>query len=182
MLVSLIFNGFFYAYEQFLLKKHSINPMEMVGYEGIFGMIIILILTTILSFIPCNFGDKACVFNDKNEAFIELPLVFASQLFEEIWLFIMVVLGLLCLAVYNFNGLKITKMFDALTRSLLNITKTSVIWVVGIIITIASDGNPDFKIESLNVGVSLVKALGFGVIIFGTLIYNKLILKKYFAP
>jgi hypothetical protein len=93
----------------------------------------------------------------------------------------MVILGLICLAVYNFNGLKITKMFDALTRSLLNITKTSVIWVVGIVITIAADGNTDYKIESLNVGVSLVKALGFTVIIFGTLIYNKLILKKYFA-
>ena len=78
MLISLVFNGFFYAYEQFLLKKHSINPMEMVGYEGIFGMIIILIITTILSFIPCNFSERACVFNDKNEAFIELPLVFAA--------------------------------------------------------------------------------------------------------
>lgn len=93
----------------------------------------------------------------------------------------MVVLGLSSLAVYNFNGLKITKMFDALTRSLLNITKTSVIWVVGIIITISANGNNDFKIESLNIEVNLVKAVGFAVIIVGTLIYNKLILKKYFA-
>ena len=72
-------------------------------------------------------------------------------------------------------------MFDALTRSLLNITKTSVIWLVGIIITLAANGDPDFKIESLNIGVNLVKAVGFTVIIFGTLIYNKLIFKKYFS-
>lgn len=153
----------------------------MVGFEGIFGIIIILIITTILSFIPCNFGEKTCVFNQKNEAFIELPLVFTSELFEHIWLFIMVILGLTSLAVYNFNGLKITKMFDALTRSLLNITKTSVIWIVGIIITLAADGNADFKIESLNIGVNLVKVVGFAVIITGTLIYNKLIFKKYFS-
>lgn len=63
MLISLVFNGFFYAYEQFLLKKHSINPMQMVGFEGIFGMIIILVITTILSFIPCHFGEKTCVFD-----------------------------------------------------------------------------------------------------------------------
>ena len=56
MLISLIFNGFFYAYEQFLLKKHSINPMQMVGYEGLFGMVIIFVATTILSFVPCSFG------------------------------------------------------------------------------------------------------------------------------
>jgi len=28
----------------------------MVGYEGIFGMIIALSVSTILSFIPCGFG------------------------------------------------------------------------------------------------------------------------------
>lgn len=73
-------------------------------------------------------------------------------------------------------------MFDALTRSLLNITKTAAIWVVGIVITLIANGDPDFKIESLNVGVNLVKVVGFAVIITGTLIYNKLIFKKYFAP
>ena len=66
MLISLIFNGFFYAYEQFLLKKHSINPMQMVGYEGVFGMGIILVVTTILSFITCTFNEKACVYDTKN--------------------------------------------------------------------------------------------------------------------
>jgi hypothetical protein len=72
-------------------------------------------------------------------------------------------------------------MFDALTRSLLNVTKTSVIWVVGIIITLSADGNPDLKLESLNIMVNLVKAAGFAVIITGTLIYNQLIFKQFFA-
>lgn len=181
MLISLIFNGFFYAYEQFLLKKHSINPMQMVGYEGIFGLILITIITTILSFIPCHFGEKTCVFDSEDQPFIELPFVFFKELFDHIELLIMVIAGLSLLAVYNLNGLRITKMFDALTRSLLNITKTSAVWVVGIIITIIANGNEDFKIESLNVGVNLVKAVGFSVIIVGTMIYNKLIFKQYFA-
>lgn len=93
----------------------------------------------------------------------------------------MSIAGLSLLAVYNLNGLRITKMFDALTRSLLNITKTSAVWVVGIIITIIANDNADYKIESLNVGVNLVKAVGFTVIIVGTMIYNKLIFKQYFA-
>ena len=72
-------------------------------------------------------------------------------------------------------------MFDALTRSLLNVTKTSVIWIVGIIITLSAGGNADLKLESLNIVVNLVKAIGFAVIITGTLIYNKLIFKQIFA-
>jgi hypothetical protein len=86
----------------------------------------------------------------------------------------MIILGLISIGIYNLNGLRITKMFDALTRSLLNVTKTSVIWVIGIIITLASDS---LVLESLNVWVNLVKALGFAVIIVGTLIYNKLLFK-----
>lgn len=76
MLCSLIFNGFFYAYEQRLLKKHTIHPLEMVGFEGCFGICIVTILITILSYIPCGFGEKGCVYDDDNNAFMELPRVF----------------------------------------------------------------------------------------------------------
>jgi hypothetical protein len=37
-------------------------------------------------------------------------------------------------------------MFDALTRALLNITKTSLIWIVGIFITLSAGGNKDYQI------------------------------------
>jgi hypothetical protein len=58
----------------------------------------------------------------------------------------MTISGLISIGIYNLNGLRITKMFDALTRSLLNVTKTSVIWIIGIIITLFANGNADFKL------------------------------------
>ena len=48
---------------------------------------------------------------------------------------ILVISGIFVISIYNLNGLKITKYFDALARVLLNIIKTSVVWLVGIIIT-----------------------------------------------
>ncbi len=87
--------------------------------------------------------------------------------------------GLMALGVYNLQGLRITKMFDALTRSLLGITRTSLVWVIGIIITEIAVNNPSLHIESLNVYANLVKAVGFCIIITGTLTYNKLIFKRY---
>ncbi len=56
----------------------------------------------------------------------------------------MIILGIISIGLYNFNGLTITKIFDALTRSLLNVTKTSIVWVVGIIITLVANGDKDF--------------------------------------
>lgn len=55
MIVSLFFNGFLYAYEQLLMRKHSINPMEMVGGEGVFGMIFVMLIAMTFSMIPCIF-------------------------------------------------------------------------------------------------------------------------------
>lgn len=90
----------------------------------------------------------------------------------------MVTIGILTISAYNLNGVRITKLFDALTRSLLNITKTSIIWVVGIVITVSVD-DPNYQIESKDLVVNLIKGFGFIFIVLGTLIYNKLILKSY---
>jgi hypothetical protein len=63
MFISLVFGGFFLAYEQYLLSKHTIDPLEMVGYEGLFGIAILLTLSFFLSLIPCHFGPENCVYD-----------------------------------------------------------------------------------------------------------------------
>lgn len=82
MTISLAFNGFFYAYEQYLFSKHSINPLEMVGYEGIFGMMITLLVAIVLSNVPCHFDRNSCVYDSLGEAYIELPGVFFREVFD----------------------------------------------------------------------------------------------------
>ena len=69
MLISLVFNGFYYAYEQFLMKKHTIDPLQMVGCEGCFGMFIIAFISLILSITPCSFDPKLCVFDTHGNAY-----------------------------------------------------------------------------------------------------------------
>jgi hypothetical protein len=48
----------------------------MVGFEGIFGLAIELILLIIMSFVPCNFGIDACVISDQGSPFIENPATY----------------------------------------------------------------------------------------------------------
>jgi len=56
MLISLIFMGYHIAYQQKLMIKHSINPLEMVGWEGCYGLVLIIIISLLFSIIPCNLG------------------------------------------------------------------------------------------------------------------------------
>lgn len=181
MLISLVFNGFLYAYEQLLMRRHTINPMQMVGCEGCFGLFVITFIALCFSLTPCGLGEKLCSYDSFGNPYFER----IDQFFVEVgtnWiLLLLVAIGIATISAYNLNGVRITKLFDALTRSLLNITKTSVIWLVGIIITFSVGDNPDYQLESKDLVVNLVKGAGFAFIIVGTLIYNKLIFKEFFA-
>lgn len=68
---------------------------------------------------------------------MELPLVYLREVFESPLLILLVLSGILGIAFFNFGGASVTKIYDALTRSLLNVTKTSIIWIIGIIITVS---------------------------------------------
>jgi hypothetical protein len=44
------------VFEQKLLAKYHLEPLEVVGYEGMFGLMIEIVLLPILTFVPCSFG------------------------------------------------------------------------------------------------------------------------------
>ncbi len=49
--------------------------------------------------------------------------------------------GVLLIGLFILNGIKITNMFDALTKSIINITKTTVVWAIGIVVTLIAGGS-----------------------------------------
>lgn len=94
---------------------------------------------------PCSFGDKLCSFDSFGNPYFERIDVFFVEVGTHFILALLFLVGIVTIAAYNLNGVRITKLFDALTRSLLNITKTSVIWLVGILITLIAD-SPDYQL------------------------------------
>ena len=142
-------------------------------------MFIIAFISLILSITPCSFDAKLCVFDSYGNSYFQRVDVFFRQVFSDYIIALLVVVGVLTVSAYNLNGVRITKMIDALTRSLLNITKTSIIWIVGIIVSFLVGDDPDYQLQSKDLWVNLVKAAGFACIVLGTLIYNKLIFKKW---
>jgi hypothetical protein len=50
----------------------------------------------------------------------------------------MVIVTVLSIAFFNFIGLSITKYINALARAVLNLTKTALIWIIGIIVTVTA--------------------------------------------
>ena len=174
MITSLTFNGFFYSYEQKLFNNYHIEPIQMVGIEGVFGIIYCLIFIPILTFIPCPFQDSSCVFNTAGAKFMERPEMFFKEVGNSTFLLIMVPLEILAVGLFRTNGLAVTKYVNALARSLLNMTKTVVIWGIGIIVTVtAGESNKMYQWEKINAWGIVVQSVGFVFLVVATLLYNE---------
>lgn len=65
-----IFQRIFLVFEQKLFMKYHLDPLEVVGYEGLFGLCGFVILLPILNFVPCSFEVEACVFSYEGFGFI----------------------------------------------------------------------------------------------------------------
>ena len=99
-----------------------------------------------LSFIPCNLGPSICVYDSNNFSYFESPMIFINELLVNQFLLYMTIGAMIIIGIFLFNGIKITKMYDALTKSLINITKTMLVWIFGIVITLYESGNSDYKL------------------------------------
>ena len=150
--------------------KYNVSSKELVGFEGLCGIILSIIVITIATFIPCPFGVSGCVYNDQNEAFLEQPSVFFRELSENWVLILLNITYTIGIVLFCFFGANITKFYSALTRGIAGIGKVFINWTIGIIIT-ACVTNEAYKIESLDWRVILLKLCGFAVVVLGILIY-----------
>jgi hypothetical protein len=144
MTVTLILSGFFYSLQQYYMHKHTFDPVEMIGYEGFFGTLIMGGISVILSFVPCNISSKSCVYDSNGNPFMERVDVFFTNILSNWFLGILTLFVGLMIAFHNVNGVRITHLMGSLTRSLLTISKTAVAEIIGIILTFAMVGNPEF--------------------------------------
>jgi hypothetical protein len=68
-----------------------------------------------------------------------------------------VILGIFSISTFNICGVTVTKYINALARSIADVTRTVIVWAVGIIITVtAGSTRPNFKWELVKVGAILV--------------------------
>jgi hypothetical protein len=66
--------------------------------------------------------------------------------FNDWVLALLVVLGIICSLLSDSSGIAIIKYFDAITRCLIQMTKTALIWIVGIIVTFSVGDNKQYQL------------------------------------
>jgi uncharacterized membrane protein len=157
--------------EEKFIGGYDIPPLQVVGWEGIFGFCTLSVVLGIMYMVPApaafceypggQYGDTTnpvypshCGhFEDTYDAFVLMgnsPLVTG-----------MLLLNILSIAFFNFFGVSVTKHINATTRMVLDSMRTIIIWAF-----------------SMGVGwetFCYVQIVGFVTLLSGTLIYNELI-------
>jgi len=66
LICSLIFNGIFYVSEEVLFSKYVIDSFEIVGTEGLWGILIYSIILPIISTAACGDSLVSACIGDSN--------------------------------------------------------------------------------------------------------------------
>ncbi|CAH0381492.1 unnamed protein product [Bemisia tabaci] len=155
ILMATIIQAVQMVYEEKFVVSKDIPPLQAVGWEGVFGFVILGSLLYPFYYIPVNppFSNNAHhVIEDLPDALAQMrnnPLIIYS------------ILGtIVSIAFFNYAGISVTKEMSATTRMILDSVRTLFVWIVSLQLNWQ-------KYHPLQL-------LGFALLIFGTAAYNNI--------
>lgn len=152
------------VFEEKLLRGYSLEPFHIVGMEGCVGTIaMILIVFPILYMVPgADAGNSA-------ENLIDtLAMLQNSKSLQYL-----VLLYVFSVFTYNMSGMLVTYALSAVHRTMLEASRTAVIWIIDLAIHywIA----PSSSYGEIWTVWSWLQLAGFGVLILGQSVYSEIV-------
>ncbi|KAI8950840.1 hypothetical protein F4801DRAFT_590053 [Xylaria longipes] len=148
-----IFTATQFVLEESLLERSSIEPIEVVGWEGLFGLAVTLIGMLVLHFAIGRTDAGRLGPFDVVEGF--------RQMVENKVVLVSSFLIMISIGGFNFFGLSVTRTVSATSRSTIDTCRTLFIWIV-----------------SLGLGWETFKWLqvaGFALLVYFTFLFNGIV-------
>ncbi|KAG5672390.1 hypothetical protein PVAND_002521 [Polypedilum vanderplanki] len=147
------------VYEERFVGRLNIASLQAVGFEGLFGFVVLSLLLIPMYFIhvPASFAN--------NERHVVEDAIEAFYMIKNNNLLLVPITGtIFSIAFFNFAGISVTKEISATTRMVLDSIRTMVIWGV-----------------SLGIGwqtFHYLQVAGFASLLFGMCVYNDIIVMR----
>jgi len=183
--------------EEKMLKNFKAPPLVIVGMEGIWGVLWMVVFLLILYFTPslgedctqeaiceCDWTDQCTEWAPDEEHFSLSTTCQSHSLYHENTLESLKMIassteltGVICIYLfailfYNISGMNVTKHLSAIHRSILEACRTLCIWLVDLLIFYAIKWNGHGEKWTK---WSILQLFGFVLLVLGNLIYNKII-------
>uniref|UniRef100_A0A7S3NYI0 Uncharacterized protein n=1 Tax=Euplotes crassus TaxID=5936 RepID=A0A7S3NYI0_EUPCR len=164
VLAGQVFSGFTMVSEEKLFRVFYIHPLQMVGWEGVWGLIFYSIILIILQFIPCP-SHTICTYDtieDTRQAFYEFSL--------DPLTWILGIGSILSISLYNSTNVAVTKFASCVQKATINTSKPALVWIFWLFYP--GKGKERFIWPQI---------IGFTMIVFGTLMYNEIFKIPFFG-
>ncbi|KIZ00286.1 hypothetical protein MNEG_7674 [Monoraphidium neglectum] len=150
------------TFEDFFMADLDMDPLKIVGFEGVFGSVMMIgVMMPIAYFLPGEEGTG--LHEDSLDSLVMIKNSTALQ----------GVLGtdMLALLLYNLSGMMVTGHLGAVFRTVLETMRTLFVWLVGLLLFYTPLGMG--RLGEKWTAWSPLQALGFVVLVAGTLVYGK---------
>jgi len=169
VVIGEFFHGVQFVYEAKYMSKYDLNPLKVVGLEGINGALTLFVILWPMYFIDMGeqfgFGPQFR-FEDMLDG---LKMIFDGGPENGGWLLCWTLGNMCSIAVFNFAGISVTKELSATTRAVLDQIRIVVIWIVFIIPL-----GP--FLCRLQDHFNFTAPIGLAILICGVFIYNDVII------
>ena len=165
LVVATVFSSALYVVEEKLLGSYELDPLKVVGLEGLWGTIMWACLLPIFQQIPCHIKDL-CPYDkleDTSRAFDD----FGANA-NLIWLSVAVCFTM---AMFNGFGVTVTKNASSAQRATIDTARTLLIWVFFMAVEVNG------KREEFHV----LQLIGFVFLVIGTLVFNEIVVVPFFG-
>ncbi|XP_065888111.1 solute carrier family 35 member F6-like isoform X2 [Dysidea avara] len=130
IVASQAINSIQFVMEQKLLQGYNIPPLQAVGWEGVFGFCILGVAVVPMYLIPWHLPAGPDFWQD--HARFEDIVDAVNQLLYIPSLAIAFVSVNISIAFFNFASLSVTKLEDAITRTVIDSLRAVILWIIGL--------------------------------------------------
>lgn len=178
VIIAQIFVAMQFIIEEKFMKNYTCHPLKAVGWEGVWGSSIYIILLIIFQNIRCpnpvegqnSWTTAVCTKNDINEYRIEDSIFALRQIGGSAMLLFYSILFVISIAVFNFVGITVTKIASSAARAVIDTIRTVIIWAFFILPIVGVCFREHFN---------YIQLIGFVFLIFGNLIYNEILVFSF---
>ncbi|KAF2275433.1 uncharacterized protein EI97DRAFT_420457 [Westerdykella ornata] len=142
-----VFTATQFVLEERIMEKYAMEPIKVVGWEGIFGF-----LVTAVAMVVLHLAIGTGYFNAREGL---------RQMVQHRAIAVSSVLIMISIGGFNFFGLSVTRSVSATSRSTIDTCRTLFIWIVSLGL-----GWETFK---------WLQVLGFALLVYGTFLFNDIV-------
>ncbi|KAI9833000.1 MAG: hypothetical protein M1819_003832 [Sarea resinae] len=148
-----IFTATQFVLEEWILEHYALEPLKVVGWEGLFGFLVTILGMIVLHFAIGRTEKGKYGYFDAREGWWEFTHNRAIAVSS--------VLIMISIGGFNFFGLSVTRTVSATSRSTIDTCRTLFIWIVSLGL-----GWETFK---------WLQVLGFALLVYGTFLFNDIV-------